>query len=147
MTFFWAALFALAVLPLWSLNLVGLPGNWLIVAAAVVYAWLGPQDTRAALGWPTLGVLAGLAVVGEVSEFAAGAAGVKRLGGSWLGAIMALVGSVGGAVTGAVVGIPVPVVGPLLAALLFGGLGALVGAVVGETVRGKPLGASLSIGK
>ncbi len=147
MSFVWAVVFVVAVLGSWFVNLLGLPGNWLIVAAAAVYAWLVPQDTRAAIDWPTVAVIAGLAVVGEVAEFAAGAAGVKRLGGSWLGAVLALAGSVAGAMTGVVVGIPVPVVGPLLAALLFGGLGALVGAVAGETVRGQPLGASLTIGK
>jgi uncharacterized protein YqgC (DUF456 family) len=143
----WAVLFVVAVVAAWCANLLGLPGNWLIAALTVAYAWLVPQDTRAAVGWPTVGVIAGLAVVGEVIEFAAGAAGVRKLGGSWLGALLALAGSVAGAVTGAVVGIPVPLVGPLLAALLFGGLGALVGAVVGETVRGKPLGTSLTIGR
>ena len=37
MTFLWALLFILAVLVCWSLNLLGLPGNWLIVAATAVY--------------------------------------------------------------------------------------------------------------
>jgi uncharacterized protein YqgC (DUF456 family) len=146
MTVIWAVLFVVAVVAAWCANLVGLPGNWLIVAAAVVYAWLVPQDARAAVGWPTVGVVTGLAIVGEVAEFAAGAAGVKKLGGSWFGATLALVGSVIGAIADVVVGIPVPVIGPLLAALLFGGLGALVGAVVGESVRGTPPGASWRIG-
>jgi uncharacterized protein YqgC (DUF456 family) len=147
MSFDWAVLFVLAVVVSWATNLLGLPGNWLIVAAAVLYAWLGPQDTRAAIGWPTVGVIAGRAVAGEVVEFAAGAAVVKKHGGSSFGAILALAGSVVGAVAGVVVGIPVPVVGPLLAAVLFGGLGALAGAALGETVRGQSLDASLRNGR
>ena len=126
--------------------MVGLPGNWLIVAATALYAWLIPEGSRAAIGWPTVGVVAGLALVGEVAELAASAAGVKKLGGSWFGAILALVGSMAGAITGVFVGIPVPVIGSLLAALLFGGLGALVGAVVGETLRGQSAETSLRIG-
>src|SRR5215208_6744618 len=147
MSFVWAVLFVLAVLVCWFMNLLGLPGNWLIVAAAALYAWLIPPDTRAAIGWPAVGVMTGLAVLGEVAEFAAGAAGVKKLGGSWTGAILALIGSAVGAIAGMVVGVPVPVVGSLVAAVLFGGLGALGGAVLGETLRGRSLDASLRIGK
>src|SRR3954469_16253656 len=100
MTFVWAAVFVLAVLVFWFLNLVGLPGNWMIVAATALYAWLMPGDTRAAVGWSVVAVLAGLALVGELLELAAGAAGVKRAGGSRRGAVLALVGSVAGAITG-----------------------------------------------
>src|SRR3954465_9477816 len=125
MSFFWALLFVAAVLVFWFTNLLGLPGNWLIVGTAALYAWLLPGVV---VRWPVTGVVTGLALVGELVEFAASAAGVKRSGGSGLGAFLALVGSVIGAITGMFVGIPVPVIGSLLAALLFGGLGALCGA-------------------
>src|SRR5262245_33377314 len=147
MFIFWASLFVIAVLAFWFTNLLGLPGNWLIVAVAVVYAWQIPDDTRAAIGWPAVGVISGLAVLGEIVEFAASAAGVKKFGGSWFGAIMALIGSIVGAMTGMIIGIPVPVIGSLLAALLFGGFGALVGAMLAETWRGQSLGTSLKIGQ
>jgi uncharacterized protein YqgC (DUF456 family) len=146
MAFLWASLLILVLIAFWFTNLLGLPGNWLIVAAAALYAWLIPEGSRAAIGWPTVGVVTGLALSGEIAELAASAAGVKKLGGSWFGAILALVGSMVGAITGVFVGVPVPVIGSLLAALLFGGLGALVGAVVGETLRGQSAGASLRIG-
>jgi hypothetical protein len=146
MAFLWASLLILAVFAFWFANLVGLPGNWMIVATTALYAWLIPESSRAAIGWPTVGVVIGLAVVGEIAELAASAAGVKKLGGSWFGAILALIGSMAGAIAGVFVGIPVPVIGSLLAALLFGGLGALVGAVVGETLRGQSAGASFRIG-
>jgi uncharacterized protein YqgC (DUF456 family) len=143
MSFFWALVFVVAVLLFWFTNLLGLPGNWLIVATAALYAWLLPG---AAVGWPVTGVVTGLALVGELVEFAASAAGVKRSGGSGCGAVLALVGSVIGAITGMFVGIPIPVVGSLVAALLFGGLGALCGAIVGETLMGRSLPASWNTG-
>jgi len=91
--------------------------------------------------------VAGLAVVGEIVEFAASAAGVKKLGGSWLGAMLALVGSVLGSIVGIFGGIPIPLVGSLVAALLFGGIGALAGAIIGETMRGQSMESSVEIGK
>jgi len=146
MAIVWAVLFILAVFLFWFVNLLGLPGNWLIVAAAALYAWLIPHDARTAIGWPAVGVVTGLALLGEVVELAASAAGVKKHGGSWVGAVLALLGSVVGAIVGIIVGLPVPVIGSLLAALLFSGLGAMAGAVLGETVRGQSLDASLDIG-
>ncbi len=147
MIIFFATVFVLAVATFWFMNLLGLPGNWLIVAASVVYAWLIPEDTRAALGWPVVGIVTGLAVLGELVELAASAAGVKKVGGSRRGAILALIGSVGGAITGMIVGVPIPVVGSLIAALLFAGLGALVGAMLGESWKGRSFEATWEVGK
>lgn len=147
MTIFWALLFVAIVVVFWFTNLLGLPGNWLIVGAAALYAWLLPEESRAAIGWPTVGVMTGLAVLAEVAEFVASAAGVKKLGGSWTGAVFALMGSMFGAIAGIFVGLPIPIVGSLVAALLFGGLGALAGAVVGESLRGQSFDDSLRIGQ
>src|SRR5436190_8647054 len=90
MTLLWALLFVLAVLAFWSLNLLGLPGNWMIVAATVAYAWLTSAPGGGGLRWAAVGIVTGLAVVGEVVEFGASAAGVKRAGGSRRGAALAL---------------------------------------------------------
>jgi hypothetical protein len=147
MTFVWAALFVLAVLTFWFLNLLGLPGNWMIVVASAVYAWLLPGDSRATLGWSVVGVIAGLAALGEVMELAASAAGVKRAGGSRLGAFFALAGSLAGALTGLFVGIPIPVVGSVVGAVLFAGAGAMFGAMLGEQLGGRSADASWEIGK
>jgi uncharacterized protein YqgC (DUF456 family) len=143
------AAIALAVIVVvgWLSQLVGLPGNWVIVVAAAAYAWWMPGDTRAALGWDTVIALVALAVLGELFEFAAAAFGVTKAGGSRRGAVLALVGSIVGGVVGLVVGSPIPIVGSLAAALLFGGLGALAGAVVGESWKGRDFDASLEIGK
>ncbi len=147
MIIFLAIVFVLAVIIFWFLNLLGLPGNWLIVAAAVLYAWLVPEDTRAALGWPVVGVVSGLAVLGELVELAASAAGVKKVGGSRRGAILALFGSVVGAITGMIVGVPIPIVGSLIAALVFAGAGAMLGAMLGESWKGRSLEASWEVSK
>jgi uncharacterized protein len=131
----------------WLSQLLGLPGNWIIVVAAALYAWLLPSDGRLAIGWNTVVALAALAVVGEVVEFAAGALGVSKVGGSRRGAVLALVGSMVGGVVGLVVGVPIPIIGSLAAALIFGGVGAMVGAMLGESWLGRDFESSLEVGK
>jgi hypothetical protein len=147
MTVFWSLLFILAVLVCWFVNLIGLPGNWMIVAATVLYVWLNAEKSHSALGWPAVAVVTGLALLGEIVELAAAAAGVKKMGGSRGGAILALIGSVVGAMTGLFVGIPIPVIGSVIAALLFAGLGALLGAMLGESLAGQSLEHSWRIGQ
>lgn len=137
--FLWAALAVLAALLLvvltlagWALTLLGLPGNWLMLGLAAVYAWLIPDSWRADIGMRWIVALLVLAALGELLEFAAGAVGTQRAGGSRRSAIGALVGSLIGGVFGATVALPIPVIGPIVGALLFGGVGAAVGAVAGE---------------
>lgn len=126
----------------WFLTLLSLPGNWLIVAAAAGYSWLVPDDSRWDLGWTLVAVTAGLAVVGEVVETAAGAMGVRKLGGSRRGAVLAVVGSFVGALLGTG-GIPIPIVGTVLGACL----GAMCGAYLGETMQGRDRAEAQAIGK
>lgn len=147
MTILWALLFVLSLLAFWFTNLLGLPGNWLIVAAAGLYAWLLPGDSRAALGWPVVGAVAALALVGELIEFIAGAAGVRKAGGSRLSAFLALFGSLVGAIIGVFVGLPIPFVGSLVAAVLFAGAGAAAGAALGENLAGRSNDASWKVGQ
>jgi uncharacterized protein len=142
-----AILLALVLAAGWVLQLVGLPGNWLIVAAVALYAWLIGPDAATALGWPAVIAILVLAIIGEVVEFAAGALGVTAVGGSRRGALLAIVGSMIGGILGLFVGLPIPVIGSLIAAIVFGGLGALAGAVVGETWKGHDFDTSLEIGK
>src|SRR5690242_9089812 len=97
MTFLGSLLFVLSVLVFWSFNLLGLPGNWMVVAATALFVWLTSGPESGGLRWAAVAVVTGLAVVGEVVEFGASARGVKRAGGSRRGAALALVGSVGGA--------------------------------------------------
>ena len=147
MTFLWALLFILAVLGFWLTTLLGLPGNWMIVAATALYAWLIPENHSATMRWLAVGIVAGLALLGEVVELAASAAGVKKKGGSRRGAILALLGSMVGAVAGMFFGLPVPVIGSVTAALLFAGVGALAGAMLGETMAGRSLDHSWEVGQ
>src|SRR5947209_15568990 len=147
MTFLWALLFILAVLVFWSLNLLGLPGNWLIVAATAFYFWLTSGPGSDGMRWTAVAIVTGLAIFGEIVELGASASGVKRVGGSRRGAVLALIGSVVGAMTGVFVGVPIPVIGSVVAALLFAGLGALLGAVLGEVTAGRSLADSWKIGR
>jgi uncharacterized protein YqgC (DUF456 family) len=142
-----ALLLALTLFFGWFAQLLGLPGNWLIVAAAAGYALLTPPDATAAISWNLVLALVLLAVMGEVAELVAGALGVTKVGGSRRGAVLAIVGSMIGSVVGIFVGLPIPIVGSLAAAVLFGGCGALVGAFLGESWKGRDFDTSIEVGK
>ena len=147
MTVVFALLLILVLLACWFLTLLGLPGNWLMVAATTAYAYLVPTQSVAALGWKTVVALLVLAALGEMVELLAGAVGTVGAGGSRRGAVLALAGSVIGGILGMVFGLPVSVIGSILAAVLFAAMGATTGAILGETWSGKGLKASWRIGK
>lgn len=140
-------LFCLTMAMSWLAQLLGLPGNWMIVIVAAGYAWWGPTESAADLGWYVVAVLVALAVLGEIVELVAGAAGVSKRGGSRRGALLAIVGSLIGSIVGMFVGLPIPIVGSLVAAVVFAALGALAGAMLGESWKGRSFDASLEIGK
>ena len=135
-----------ACIILWGLNLIALPGNWLAVLLLALYAWLGPEQGRAAISVTPVIAAAICAVVAEILEFAAGALGAKRAGASRRGTIMAVLGSMIGAVLGAVLGLPIPIIGPVLAAILFAGIGASAGAMYGEWTDGRSWKESWAVG-
>jgi len=112
----------------WFLTLLGMPGNWLIVAAGGMYCWLGPATGRSSMSLVAVGVMLALAALGEILEFALGAVGARKAGGGRRAASGALVGSLGGAVAGLFVGLPIPVIGPMVSAVLFAAGGAMAGA-------------------
>jgi len=149
MTVVWAVLLIVAVILFWMFNLVGLPGNWLILAASVAYSTFVDQNLTVAIGWVVVAMLFGLVILGEITEFVAGAYGAARAGGSRRGAVLALIGSLVGAVVGMVVSlpIPIPVVAPVLGALLLASVGALAGAMLGEQWAGKDLDQSWQVGQ
>lgn len=116
-----------------AVTIVGLPGCWLIIllAAAVDAVELLWREG----GEPTFGVWAfvaaiAIAVVAEVVEFFAGAAGAKAGGATRRGTFGAVVGGVLGAFAGTFT-IPVPIVGTIVGAIL----GTAGGAIVGEMTR------------
>lgn len=143
----WALLLVFVVILSWFATLIGLPGNWIIVAATALYVFFGPQEGYLAIGVGVLGILAASALLGEIAEALAAALGVTGKGGSKRGAMMALVGSLAGGVAGLFVGAPVPVIGSVIASLALAALGALVGAVIGEQWAGQNLSHSLKIGE
>ena len=146
MSIVWAILLLLTVVVLWALSIIGLPGNWLIVLAAGIYAFLVPDQSQSLVWWLTLGVLLLLAVLGEVVEMLAAAVGVRKHGGSRRSAVLSFLGAITGAIIGAFVGLPIPVVGSILAALLFASAGALLGAFLGEQWKGRTIDESLKVG-
>ena len=146
MDYVWAVLLVVGSLGCWVLNVLGLPGNWIAIGLAALYAPFGPAAGRLDMSWGIVAALAVLALVGELVEFLTAAVGTKQAGGSKRGAILSLIGSVIGGIVGMFIGVPIPVIGSLVAAVLFAGLGALVGAVIGEQWKGRPMDESLRIG-
>lgn len=130
----------------WLANLITLPGNWVMVLLAGIYALWGPASPPASIHWGTVVGMFALALAGEGIEFIAGAAGAKRAGASRRATLYAMIGSMIGAILGAIIGVPVPIIGSLLAALLFGGLGATAGAMYGEWSDGRQWSDTWTIG-
>lgn len=130
----------------WCMTLLSMPGNWVMLIAIALFAWLAPSGGPD-ISWQTVAAVAVLAVAAELLELAAGALGASRAGGSRRGAVLAIVGSMIGAVVGAMVGVPIPLVGSLVAAIVFAGVGALVGAMLGETWKGRTLAESWKVGQ
>ena len=129
-------------------NIVGLPGNWIVVSMAAGAWWLASPEQAAHVGtWPLLAILTA-ALLGELLEFAAGAWGASRVGGSKRGTVLAICGSVAGAIAGLGFGnlIPIPLLGPVIASLLLGASGAFGGAILGERWAGKDWEQSIEVG-
>lgn len=122
----WSA-FGIAILIGLALDLLGLFGNWIILAAMVI-AWI--VLGFAPFGWVGIGLMLALAVLGEILETVAAGFGAKKFGGSKGSMVAALVGCLGGAVLFTPI-IPVPLVGTLIGACI----GAFVGAALWEYIR------------
>jgi hypothetical protein len=144
---FWAALLVAGSALGWATNLVTLPGNWIVVALAAVFAFFFPDSSGHGLSWATVFVLAAMAGAGELLEFAASAATAARQGGSRRGMALALVGALFGSVLGVGLGSPIPVLGQLIGAVIGGAVGAFAGAYVGETWKGRPEDERVAVGK
>jgi|694.fasta_scaffold04128_10 uncharacterized protein YqgC (DUF456 family) len=145
--YLWVLLLALANSSAWLANIISLPGNWLIVVFAAIYAYFLPEENGQGLGWWSVAFLCALAAIGEVVEFAAGAAVAGKRGGSRRGMALAVIGTMGGSILGAVISLPIPIIGPVIGALLGGALGAYSGAVAGEMWKGKTFEEGSHIGE
>jgi uncharacterized protein YqgC (DUF456 family) len=147
--YLWATLLILGSSICWLGTLVMLPGNWGILLFAALFAWLVPGTPEAHLPWSTVGVLLVLAVLGEILEALASAAGAAKRGASRRGMTLSLVGAVLGSIAGVVLGlpIPVPVVSSAIAAVAGGAMGAFVGAALGERWKGRSTDHQLQVGR
>lgn len=142
----WVVILLLGACIAWTTNFLTLPGNWMIVGLAALFAWSLPASAEQ-IGWQTVGMLGGLALLGEVLEFTAGAAGAANKGASRRAVALALVGTFVGSIAGVIIGLPVPVIGPLLGALAGAAGGAYFGAYLGEMWKGNSAEHSASVGK
>jgi uncharacterized protein len=140
-------LLLIANLACWVATVFTLPGNWGILGLAALCAWLLPEHSGDSLGftWTAVIVLAVMAGIGELVEFAAGAAGAAKQGASRRAMALALVGAAVGSIVGAIIGVPVPVVGSIIAAVGGGAAGAFGGAYLGEYWKGRASHERLSI--
>jgi len=117
------------------LVLLTLPGLWLMLASAALYARLTGH-----LGFRSLLALLALAMVGELLELVVGGVTTRRSGGGGLTIFGAGIGAVLGGIF--LTFIPIPVIGTLIGVCL----GSFLGATLVELLRGKRLGRSLRVG-
>lgn len=117
------------------------PGTPLILAGAVIYAVA--TDFHSVGPWHLL-ILVGIAVVAYSLDYLAGAAGVKKLGGSRWAMLGAILGAFVGVVFGALGLILGPIVGAILMELvvskqirtsLRSGVGTVVGMLLGFVAK------------
>lgn len=112
---------------------LGLPGLWVMVAVLAAAAVVG------AVGWPTLAVMVGLALIAELAEYVA----VQRFSVRYGGDNWTFAGAILGGIVGAVVGTPLPLVGSLVG-LVLGTFGGAVGVTL---YRRRDLGESVRVGR
>ena len=126
----------------WLSNLFSLPGNWVLLGLVALFAFLIPEANGRGVSWTAVAIMVALAVIGEIIEFAAGAAGAAKQGASRRSILLSLVGAIAGSIVGATAGIPIPIIGSMMGALLGGSVGAFAGAYLGElwSEKGHPSG-------
>ncbi len=115
---------------------LGLGGNFILLGLALIWAL---ATGFATIGWTLLGVLLGLALLGEGIESVLGIVYVARKGAGREGVAGAFVGGLAGAALGSPL---MPVIGTVLGSFV----GAFLGAVAGEYLRRRNLEPSLRVG-
>lgn len=145
--YLWAVMLVFACGIAWLSSLITLPGNWFIAGFTALFAWLVPFEDGRGISWKAVAVLLAIAIVGEVVEFAAGAAGAAKQGGSKRGVALAMVGAVVGSIVGITVGLPIPVLGSFVMALVGGAAGAFIGAYFGEAWKGRAHDERVAVGR
>jgi uncharacterized protein YqgC (DUF456 family) len=115
-----------------------LPGLWLMVAGAAIYAWLTGGHF---IGWHSLIALLLLALIGEIVEVFLGGAGAKKAGASGWGIAGGLIGGIVGGICLTSL-IPIPILGTVIGICL----GCFAGAFAVELLMGQTLSQSVKIG-
>lgn len=103
-----------------ALNILGLPGLWLMVGAAGLYALLTGFEHLGIWGFLVLFLLA---VMAEILETVLGGVAAKKVGGSKRGMVGAIVGGLIGGIAGTPL-IPIPIVGTIIGACIGSFIGA-----------------------
>ncbi|PQO36174.1 DUF456 domain-containing protein [Bremerella cremea] len=142
-----ALLLMFANLAAWVSTLFTLPGNWILLAFTILYAYFLPADYFPRISWTVVIFVAVIALIGELIEFLAGAAGAAKQGGSKLGIFLSLVGAFIGSLGGAIFLSFIPLIGTMVGALLGGAFGAFAGAWLGEHNTQKTSEERFNIGK
>jgi uncharacterized protein len=132
MTIIISVVAVLAMLACLALIPLGLPGLWLIVVIAMGLVLFG------SLSWTFGLIVAGVALIAEVSEFAI----LKKVGDAYGGSRKAFWGAVIGGMAGLFVGLPVPIIGPMITAFL----GTFVGAGIVTYIETLSLHKSARVG-
>lgn len=108
------------------LVVLGLPGLWVMIASAVAYRILLPDNP---ISWFTIIAVTSLAIVAEVFEFTLTGKYARRYGGSRRAGWGAIIGGF----IGMMVGIPIPIIGSVIGAFA----GSFVGAFIAEISGGQ----------
>lgn len=117
-----------------GLNIISLPGNWIVFIAAISWSWYN--------GWSQPGVIALVAMLGvllaaEVLEFLGGMVGARKFGASKTASWMAILGAFAGALFG--IYIPIPLIGSIIGAVI----GAFAAAWLVEVLKQRPMDEAL----
>ncbi len=136
MIYFWLILLIIVNAFWLMLGVFSLPGNWLMIITTILFA-LWQKNIFSVY---TIIAAIVLAVIGEILEFIAGAAGTKAAGGGKKAMAAAIIGAIVGAIVGTVI-IPIPIFGTLLGSAI----GAALAVLFVERKGGKELKQSLKI--
>ena len=123
----------------WLLNILGVPGLWLMLIGHIAFAWATGWNSY--VGWASVITLFVLALLAEIIEFAAGAAGSAQAGGTKRGMAGAVIGGLVGGIVGSIL-LPIPIVGTIAGAVG----GSFAGAVLVEHMIEADSRRSLKIG-
>ncbi len=121
-----------------------LPGTWVIVASALGYGWWNDWQV---IGAVTVGVLIGIALLGEVVELTASVLTARKAGASRQAAWGGLIGGIVGMLfLSFLATVPVPVIGTLVGAMVGALIGCFGGAMIAELAVRRKLAQGTKVG-